>query len=284
MKMPTIANAVALLSAGLLWFPAARPAFGAVVFSQPPASPPAGGVPSQWWFDPTGQNNLDSDAEAYDNFLLAQATSISSIEWWGDAGPSVGFFVGFYNQDPNTVGFQPDLPQIHGHPPLTYQTVTKVSQTLVANGQYHFSATLPQPVSLAAGTRYFVSVADSMPTAFATWGWSAGTGGDGRCFYYQLAGSPAGGPYYTIFQSDRAFSLSDDTPTPPQLRITYNRVDHTAGISWPTNAVGFALQSSPALGTVAWQNVSEIPVISGDQNVLTVPAAGIARWYRLVHP
>lgn len=62
---------------------------GAIVYSQPPGNPPGGGIPSQWWYDPTRQNNLDSDAEACGNFVLAKATTITHVDWWGEAGPSV---------------------------------------------------------------------------------------------------------------------------------------------------------------------------------------------------
>jgi len=139
---------------------------GALVYSQLPGNPPGGGIPSQWWYDPTQQNNLDSDAEAYDNFTLVRSTTMTHVEWWGEAGPSVGFFIGFYNQDTNTIADQPDLKQFYGHPPIAYETVASFTQTPVGNGIYHFSANLPTPVSLGANTaampRYFISIADSM--------------------------------------------------------------------------------------------------------------------------
>ena len=211
-----------------LWLFTASEALGSAIFMQFPSSPPGGGIPSQQWYDPSGQNNLDSDAIAYDDFVLTEAKTITRVDWWGEAGPSVGFFVEFYNQDPNTVACQPDLVQFHGDSPIATELVTNFTQTLVGNSIYQFSADLANPVTLDANTsanpRYFFSVSDSMPLAYYTWAWAQGfdTGlGPGTTFYYQIAGSLAGGPYYSVLPSDRAFGLFDaSAPEPSALLLS----------------------------------------------------------------
>src|ERR1035437_3612243 len=55
--------------------------------------------------------------------------------------------------------------------------------------------------------------------------------------------------------------------------------------SWPTNATGYTLQSSPNLGSAAvWSTVSPSPVVVGGQNVVTNPMSGSRMFYRLMHP
>ncbi|MBS4098826.1 MAG: hypothetical protein KGZ83_18545 [Sulfuricella sp.] len=185
---------------------------GATLYAQMPNDPPDGALPSQLWFDPTGKNNLDSDAIAYAAFTLTETATVTHVEWWGQsvtqgAAPpatSNGFFIGFYNQDPGTVALQPDLPQLHGGQPLAYELVVNFTQTSAGNGMSRFSADLATPVALAAGTRYFLSIADSMPVAFQTWGWAQIPAPGGNTFYYQY-----GGPSYSSNTSGMAFILGN---------------------------------------------------------------------------
>jgi len=271
-----------LLVSILLSF-ASLAACGALVYSQWPGNPPGGGIPSQWWYDLTQQNNLDSDAEAYDDFTLTQAKTITHVEWWGEAGPSVGFFIGFYKQDTNTIAYQPDLQQFHGHPPIAYETVTNFTQTPVGNGIYHFSADLPAPVILTSNTtampRYFISIADSMPLAYYTWGWAQGFGGNNLMFYFQLAGSPAGGPYYTYRYADRAFAIYDDSPWLAGCCIKTNMV-----FTWPTNSAGFVLQQIASLGSTNWANVTNSITVMGTNNQVVVSNPAGVRFFRLMRP
>ena len=259
----------------------------AVVWSQPPTNSPGGTIPSQLWFDPTGQNNLDSDAIAYDNFTLAQSTSITRVEWWGETKPSVGFIISFYRQDPNTTAFQPDVVMVTGNPPLASGTYTNFTQTAEASGLYHFSFDLPQPVVLSANTsanpRYFISIVDSMPVAFQTWGWARGVSGDNRMFYYQYAGSPAGGPFYTIPAFDRAFVLSDASIAAPRLTIALAGTNAVA-LSWPADSNGFKLLQQDVLGNTNWTDTTNSVTVSGTNSQVVVPASAGERFFRLVYP
>jgi hypothetical protein len=55
-------------------------------------------------------------------------------------------------------------------------------------------------------------------------------------------------------------------------------------LTWPTNAVGFTVQSATNLGsTAAWVTNSPAPVVIGGQNVVINPLSGPQQFYRLVH-
>jgi uncharacterized repeat protein (TIGR03803 family) len=70
------------------------------------------------------------------------------------------------------------------------------------------------------------------------------------------------------------------TPTPPQLTLT--PAEGTVILSWPTNSIGFILQSTTNLGSLAvWTTNSQAPVIINGQNTVTNPASGTQRFYRL---
>ena len=217
------------------------PAQAQAVYSQPPSTPPDISIDSMYWFDPTGQNDLDTDCAAYDNFALTQTTTITHVEWWGGAPPISnpygtypfhGFDIGFYNQDAGTIAFQPDLPAFHGHSPLSYQSVLDFTQTDMGNGLYHFAAKLPVPVTLGPNTatnvRYFLLILARPEAAYAPWGWARGTGGDNKTFYFVR-----GLHGYSYRYSDRAFALlslakvagkvlcRDQVPTAREQAVTF---------------------------------------------------------------
>ena len=54
-------------------------------------------------------------------------------------------------------------------------------------------------------------------------------------------------------------------------------------LTWPTNAIGFTLQSTTNLGSpAAWATNCPAPVVIGGQNTVTNPIAGAQQFYRLV--
>lgn len=150
-------------------------------YTQPMA--PNGGTlrPSQMWIDPTGQNDLDSDAQAWEDFKLTQTTSITQIRWWGEAAPTLGFDIQFWNQDPNTIAVQPDL--FSG--PFSHHVYTAFTQTPVGGSLYQFDLQLQAPITLQADTRYFISVVGQQPIAFAYWQWAASSTGTNGTFWWQ---------------------------------------------------------------------------------------------------
>lgn len=64
---------------------------------------------------------------------------------------------------------------------------------------YSYSATLPTPVSVQAGRRYWLMIRANIGSSDLTWGWRAGVGGDGRAFITGVLGQ---------WPVDMAFSLS----------------------------------------------------------------------------
>jgi hypothetical protein len=55
-------------------------------------------------------------------------------------------------------------------------------------------------------------------------------------------------------------------------------------LTWPTNAVGFTVQSSTNLGsTASWVMNSPAPVVIGGQNLVINPVSGPQQYYRLIH-
>ena len=66
----------------------------------------------------------------------------------------------------------------------------------------------------------------------------------------------------------------------PQLTITRSGVNVI--LTWPTNAVGFTLQSTTNLvSPVVWITVSPGPIVIGEQNLVINPISGKQNFYRL---
>ncbi|MBK7642255.1 MAG: hypothetical protein IPJ19_04285 [Planctomycetes bacterium] len=150
-----------------------------------PMSPNGGTLrPSQFWIDPTGQNDLDSDAIAWENFTLTQTTTITTVRWWGEAPPALGFEISFFNQDPNTTACQPDI-FAAGSAPLLQELHSTFSQSSAGGALYQFEVQLNSPITFQANTRYFVSVLGQQPIAFAYWNWAQSPAGTNGTFWWQ---------------------------------------------------------------------------------------------------
>jgi uncharacterized repeat protein (TIGR03803 family) len=95
---------------------------------------------------------------------------------------------------------------------------------------------------------------------------------DGNVLY----GTTAGGG---TLDFGTVFSLT--LPGPPQLAMV-----HSAGnviLSWPTNAVGFTLQSTTNLIPPAvWSAVPPAPLVVNEHYTVTNPVAGTQKFYRLI--
>jgi uncharacterized repeat protein (TIGR03803 family) len=74
------------------------------------------------------------------------------------------------------------------------------------------------------------------------------------------------------------FSLT--LPVVPHLSIS--RPGINVILMWPTNAVGFTLQSTTNLGAAAvWTTNSPAPVVVNGQNTVTNPISGSKQFFRL---
>ncbi len=136
------------------------------------------------WVDPSGQNDLDSDAIAWEDFQLIQQASVVQLSWWGDALPPLGFRIRFYNQDPGTIAVQPDIFRVGAQPIASFVIAAPVVES-AGGSLWKFSAPLPQPVVFGADTRYFVSVVALTPVPFAGWGWAQSPTGTNGTFWWQ---------------------------------------------------------------------------------------------------
>lgn len=149
---------------------------------------------SKLWLDPSGLgNDLDSDAITYEDFVLKGNATIHAVEWWGNTPPNQGFQVEFWRQDPGTIAYQPlaVFRESGAHPEAAF-VITNVSAALDPSGSYHFSATLPTPVSLAANNssnpRWFLAVIGLTDNAPFIWTWAQGLGGSTRSYQWIRGG------------------------------------------------------------------------------------------------
>jgi hypothetical protein len=69
------------------------------------------------------------------------------------------------------------------------------------------------------------------------------------------------------------------TQSPPTLMIT--RSGNNVVLSWPSAAVGFALQQTPGLAPASWAPVNIVPSDDGVTKSVTVPIANSGSFYRL---
>jgi hypothetical protein len=72
---------------------------------------------------------------------------------------------------------------------------------------------------------------------------------------------------------------------PPQLTISLSGVPPIGIVlTWPTNAVGFTLQSTTnLLSPASWVTNSPAPVVIAGQNTVTNPINGPQQFFRLIH-
>jgi hypothetical protein len=174
------------------------------VYEQPMA--PNGGITraSQLWVDPTGQNDSDNDAIAWEDFQLPTTTTVTRIRWWGQAAPPLGFQVSFFNQDPNTIAVQPDI-FAPGSGPIDEQIYTSFLSTPVTGGMTRFEVSLATPLTFQANTRYFISIVGLTPLSFAEWRWASSTQGPNGTFWWSR-----GMHMYFHLGESRAVALAAD--------------------------------------------------------------------------
>lgn len=154
------------------------------VYDQPMAA--GGGTlrPSQLWIDPTGQNDSDNDAIAWEDFELTQSAYITRVRWWGEAAPSLGFSISFFYQDPGTIAVQPDI-FAPGSGPIREEFITSFSQSSVGGGLYRFEADLAAPLYVPANSRRFISILGQVPLSYVSWRWAASSTGPNGTFWWQ---------------------------------------------------------------------------------------------------
>lgn len=82
--------------------------------------------------------------------------------------------------------------------------------------------------------------------------------------------------------SDTADNFEISSMTIKGLTLNIQEAGANVVLSWPTNASGFNLESTPNLGAGAvWQTNSTVPAVLNGQYVVTNAIAGTKRFYRL---
>ena len=184
------------------------------LYSQPPVFPTSSGLFA--WTSDTDTTPSGSGAiyHTFDDFDLASSGTVDAVTFQG------------FNFDNNTLGadsqptsFTVDFSTDNGGVPGTVLSTDTVSYTssvagttdFFGNSQtetvYNYAATI-NPVDLAGGTKYWVSIIgnDPLPDLFT---WSQGTGGDGTSYQEDFHDSNSGSRI-----TDRAFSLLGSVPEP----------------------------------------------------------------------
>jgi uncharacterized repeat protein (TIGR03803 family) len=83
-----------------------------------------------------------------------------------------------------------------------------------------------------------------------------------------------------VWGGGTVFSLSPSPVTLPQLTIVPS--GPYVILTWPTNTIGFTLQSTTSLGSSAvWSTNSLAPVVVNGQNTVTNPITGTQQFFRL---
>ncbi|RMH26546.1 MAG: hypothetical protein D6692_09010 [Planctomycetota bacterium] len=157
---------------------------------------------SQLWVDPSGQNDSDTDAIAWEDFTLAADGSVTAVRVWGQVIPQHGFRVRFYEQDPNTIAMQPDMFR-PGSGPIRSETHATASLVGTSGGWYQYEIALNSPLALLGDTRYFVSVVGLTAQPFQEWRWAAGGGVNTGTFYWARSDTNM----YRMMPENRGMSL-----------------------------------------------------------------------------
>ena len=233
----------------------------AYVYQQPMAANGGTLRNSALWIDPSGQNDLDSDAIAWEDFNLPQTTTVTRVRWWGEAAPALGFEISFFNQDPNTIAVQPDMFGV-GSGPIQHAIYTNYTQTSAGGSMYRFEVSLVAPLTFNANTRYFVSVVGQQPIPFAGWGWAASSSGPNGTFWWSR-----GAHMYFHLGESRAMALATAAGWPVGTPSCSG--DGTTGACPCGNAGGAGAGCANSTGAGAILSASGNPVVGADTVVLT---------------
>jgi hypothetical protein len=132
-------------------------------------------------------------------------------------------------------------------------------------------------LSYDALTKTMTGYYDGMPVgSYSIAGWAANP----SLTLYVFGSSGAGIAVPALSDTATNFNASSERFSLPQLGAT-PAVSNLV-LSWPTNATGFALQSTAnLLPPAVWTTVSAAPVIVSTNYMLTIPSSGSQRFFRL---
>lgn len=169
-----------------------------------------------------------------------------------------------------------------------------ISITPNADGSYHLTGTLLSGISQGAAfgddaqmdSNYpLVRLTNSLGNVYyeQTYNWSSTSVMTGSAVetteFTNSAGLPPG-TYSLVVTVNGNSSDPVNFLLQPTLAIAASA--QNVILTWPTNAVGFQLQSSTNLGPAAvWATNSNPPVVTGGLNTVTNQRTGVQRFYRL---
>lgn len=73
-------------------------------------------------------------------------------------------------------------------------------------------------------------------------------------------------------------------PAPTRVALTATRTASGLALSWPGTTTGFSLESTASLTASVWTTVSAVPVVEGNQNVVTIKTETGPQFFRLSRP
>ena len=170
---------------------------GAVTVYNQPSNYPTGAIFTS--VNDTDSGGIGNFATVYDNFTLANTTSITDVHWQGAFifDPPISQF---------TLTFWGDVAGAPGASLSTYAIPGNANETLVDVAQqvYNYSVDLPAPFVATGGTNYWLSIVPDLSAAggATVWGWHSGTDGDGKAIQ-EIQGLGR-----SFQQTDMAFSLT----------------------------------------------------------------------------
>jgi hypothetical protein len=221
------------------------------VYEQPMSANGGTTRPSQLWIDPTGQNDSDNDAIAWEDFEFPVAATITKVRWWGQPAPPLGFEISFFHQDPNTIAVQPDI-FAAGSQPISEEVYTTFSQTSAGGGMVRYELDLVAPLQFAANTRYFISVVGRTPFYSAEWRWAQSPAGLHGTFWWQR-----GAHMFFHLGDNRAVALATDSGWPVGTSYCSANPNSTGSVGSIT-----ALGSASAAANALTLSASALPLNS----------------------
>ncbi|MEI8196737.1 MAG: DUF11 domain-containing protein [Phycisphaerae bacterium] len=195
----------------------------------------------------------------------------------------------------NIIGDVPSLATVIAYLPGQMQVGTPFSYTFgLTNNGLSVVTNVALTSTLPAGMSYMGSGA-SMGTVTVTNGvlnWNVGDLTNGANANLTLTLLPisagtftnnlyfSGGSGLAIFKTPVTMTVLPFTPT-LGIRLNSGQVE----LFWPTDTVGFHLQSATGLGpTAAWSEVTNAPVVDGGHYRVILAPSGRSRFVRLVAP
>jgi hypothetical protein len=211
-----------LFASFALSFSMALPACADVLYSQR-TDPAASGA----WTSQTA-NGASGFNQAFDNFTLASAASITNVAWTGwvnpDFGKIDGFTISIYADNFDNV----DVPGNVGTLLYTTTIVGDAGQTGAGSsgrfGIFNFDADIPS-FSAAGSTQYWISIVGDPDSGSADYKWAFSDQGDGTFNNFD-------GFDVSPITTDLAFTLSNAnaTPEPSSLLLTGSGIFAVVGV------------------------------------------------------